>query len=333
MKNNEAYNGLSDRRLKVLIILVAVLIGWMCFRGQPFRARQTAPATVSPNLQEVIKLTKAHMTDDVILAFIHNSGAAYNLSADDVLYLNGQGVSQPVISALIQSKATAPLPAPAPSYQAPTPAPTYPAGCQQSFSTPPYQVNPPGEPGTPAPQISEGSAPPLRGIGSDAAVFSKPIVALRNMGGHPRQRALLDSFGASDHAGLASVFHGRPLGIHGARVVLALGLSVGRLCIPLRALVSRSRYGWAWVPGYHWGPGWVCWRNAEDAGFCGWAPLPPSARFEVGVGLVWNGGVAVDTDFGLGADMFVFLPFDHFWDHDYRVCGRPALASRGSVSP
>jgi hypothetical protein len=77
-------------------------------------------------------------------------------------------------------------------------------------------------------------------------------------------------------------------------------------------------FGWAWVPGYHWGPGWVCWRNAEDAGYCGWAPLPPGARFEVGVGLIWNGRVAVDTDFGLGPDLFVFIPFDHFWAHDYR---------------
>jgi hypothetical protein len=78
------------------------------------------------------------------------------------------------------------------------------------------------------------------------------------------------------------------------------------------------QFGWAWVPGYHWGPGWVCWRNAENAGFCGWAPLPPGARFEVGVGLIWNGRVAVDTDFGLAPDAFVFLPFDHFWAHDYR---------------
>jgi hypothetical protein len=79
-----------------------------------------------------------------------------------------------------------------------------------------------------------------------------------------------------------------------------------------------SIHGWAWVPGYHWGPGWVCWRNAEAAGYCGWAPLPPGARFEVGVGLMWNGRVAVDADFGLGVDAFVFLPFDHFWAHDYR---------------
>jgi len=31
--------------------------------------------------------------------------------------------------------------------------------------------------------------------------------------------------------------------------------------------------GWVWVPGSHWGPAWVSWRNG--GGYCGWAPLPP----------------------------------------------------------
>ena len=121
MKNNEFYNGLSDKRLKVLILLVALLIGWLCFRGATTGRAQTTPATISANLQEVIKLTKAHMTDDVILAYIHNSGAAYNLSADDVLYLNNQGVSQPVISALLQSKGSAVYATPAPTPTSPAP--------------------------------------------------------------------------------------------------------------------------------------------------------------------------------------------------------------------
>ncbi len=31
--------------------------------------------------------------------------------------------------------------------------------------------------------------------------------------------------------------------------------------------------GWVWVPGSHWGPAWVAWRNG--GGYCGWAPLAP----------------------------------------------------------
>ena len=34
--------------------------------------------------------------------------------------------------------------------------------------------------------------------------------------------------------------------------------------------------GWAWVPGYQWGPGWVSWRTSND--YVGWAPLPPKVE-------------------------------------------------------
>jgi hypothetical protein len=77
-------------------------------------------------------------------------------------------------------------------------------------------------------------------------------------------------------------------------------------------------YGWLWVPDYTWAPAWVCWRNAEADGYFGWAALPPGARFVAGEGLYFDGRLAMDIDFGLGWDAFVFVSFDHFWDHDYR---------------
>src|SRR5580692_8819199 len=69
--------------------------------------------TPSPGLDEVVKLSKAQMSDDVILNYVRGSGKAYNLSADDILYLKGQGVSQPVISALLQTKSAGAPPPPA----------------------------------------------------------------------------------------------------------------------------------------------------------------------------------------------------------------------------
>jgi hypothetical protein len=47
--------------------------------------------------------------------------------------------------------------------------------------------------------------------------------------------------------------------------------------------------GWGWVPGTVWAPAWVSWRHG--GGYLGWAPLPPSVGFSVGVGLVWGGVV------------------------------------------
>ena len=38
---------------------------------------------------------------------------------------------------------------------------------------------------------------------------------------------------------------------------------------------------------------------------------------------MWNGRLAMDVDFGLAPDMFVFIPFDHFWAHDYLAFRAP----------
>lgn len=41
--------------------------------------------------------------------------------------------------------------------------------------------------------------------------------------------------------------------------------------------------GWAWVPGYEWGPAWVNWRS--NAGYYGWAPLGPGVSIHVAVNI------------------------------------------------
>ena len=47
---------------------------------------------------------------------------------------------------------------------------------------------------------------------------------------------------------------------------------------------SDSRYGgWVWVPGRRWAPAWVDWRQSDD--YVGWAPLPPEAKWQPGVGI------------------------------------------------
>jgi hypothetical protein len=80
--------------------LLIVAIYWC---GAECASAQTSASGHAANLDEIVKLTKAQMTDDVILNFIKGSGNQYNLSADDLVYLKSQGVSQPVISALLQT--------------------------------------------------------------------------------------------------------------------------------------------------------------------------------------------------------------------------------------
>jgi hypothetical protein len=76
--------------------------------------------------------------------------------------------------------------------------------------------------------------------------------------------------------------------------------------------------GWVWVPGYDYAPAWVVWRHDDADGYVGWAPLPPGAVFVNG-GWVFHGArVGVDFDFGLGANFFTFVGYDHFWEHNFR---------------
>lgn len=46
-------------------------------------------------------------------------------------------------------------------------------------------------------------------------------------------------------------------------------------------------HGWLWVPGTVWAPAWVAWRQGH--GWIGWAPLPPDARWRIGIGLDLGG--------------------------------------------
>lgn len=73
--------------------------------------------------------------------------------------------------------------------------------------------------------------------------------------------------------------------------------------------VELSQYGWVWVPGSEWAPGWVAWRQSPD--WVGWAPLPP----EPGV----CDGVYRDCDsrYGLGPTSYVFIPIIQFVSPTY----------------
>lgn len=76
-----------------------------------------------------------------------------------------------------------------------------------------------------------------------------------------------------------------------------------------------NRYRWVWVPDTVWAPAWVSWRHTDT--HCGWAPLPPGARFRIGFGfMVENADSAFDVQFGLTAQHYVFIRNNHFGDRD-----------------
>ena len=296
------------------VAVLGLAVGTGCWSGINTALAQTqysqSTVTVSPGLDEIVKLSRAQMTDDVIINFIKNSGTQYNLTADDLVYLKTQGVSQPVISTLLQTRgSSAPAvqpPAPAYGTQAPV-APPPPAQPPADYQPPPPTYQPDASQPPPAPEVATVNFDYFHDQLQPFGVWESmpgygwvwyPSEAAMN----PDWRPYSDQghweysdqgwLWQSDYPWGDVVFH------------------YGRW---MRAIDGR----WAWVPAYDWAPAWVAWRHAEAEGCVGWAPLPPAAEFRVGVGLTWGGRVAVDADFGLGADFFTFVAFDHFWDHDF----------------
>ena len=70
-----------------------------------------APAT--PAIQypygvdDVVKLSRAQISEDIIVNFVQNSGATYSLSSKDIVNLKNEGVSDRVLNAMLDQKKAA----------------------------------------------------------------------------------------------------------------------------------------------------------------------------------------------------------------------------------
>ena len=264
----------------------------------------TAPANLSPGLDEIVQLAQAGVGDDVLLAYVENSPKSYKLEVDEILYLHDLGISVEVISALVRHAPSSPDPAPTLAATAPQP------------STPAENVNtnPPSPPTVEA-EPSNANAyavtPPVEqvnynyfyqtlapyGTWIDLPAYGwcwQPTVAVVDVGWRPycnRGRWLWTDCGwywQSDYAwGWAPFHYGR--------------------------WHRSAAYGWVWFPDSAWAPAWVTWRYSDA--YCGWAPLPPGAHFDVGIGFRFHGGrVGLGFDFGLVPDCFTFVPTGRLCD-------------------
>jgi hypothetical protein len=75
----------------------------------------------------------------------------------------------------------------------------------------------------------------------------------------------------------------------------------------------HPEHGWCWVPDNEWGPAWVAWRWGDD--YCGWAPLPPRARYDRRGGFYFGDTRArEDFEFNLTMDDYFFVSAGHLCD-------------------
>ena len=66
-------------------VLATAALGWMCWGAGTTCLAQTTAANLSPDLQEVVKLSQQKMSDDIITSYIKNTGHPFKLGADDIL--------------------------------------------------------------------------------------------------------------------------------------------------------------------------------------------------------------------------------------------------------
>lgn len=62
------------------------------------------PAKLPYGVEDVLKLTHAQVSEDVVLNYVLNSGTAYNLGVKDIIFLRSQGVSDRVLTTMMNQR-------------------------------------------------------------------------------------------------------------------------------------------------------------------------------------------------------------------------------------
>jgi hypothetical protein len=256
------------------------------------------PADLSPGLADIIRLAQAHVDENVILAFILNSGQTYSPTADDILYLSDLGLSQTVIGALFKQKppaqpemaATA---GPTPVDSAKLLSPDAPFAAQQGANAGLfYNALAPYGAWTQVPDYGLCWQPTAETLNPDWRPYVDQGQWLYTDNGW---------YWRSDYSWGWAVFH------------------YGRWS-------KNGRFSWVWVPDNVWGPAWVSWRIAWS--YSGWAPLPPGVGLAA-AGLTFNHHrVAPDSDVGLPGGWFTFVSEGNFLSRNLPGYAIPASQAK-----
>ena len=251
----------------------------------------------SANLNDIIKLARAGVSENLMLRFAGNTSGAFGLGAKEIIYLNDLGVSDAVINAMMQHDRTEPAAVQTTPAQQPVAEVVAPAA-------PVYEDQPEVVIAEPAPVTVNYFYETLSPYGAWVEVDGygrcwQPTIVVQQPGWQPyrdRGHWVYSNHGwfwASDYSWGGVAFH------------------YGRwFRSPVR--------GWVWIPDTMWSPAWVSWRQSNE--YCGWAPLPPLACYSPGYGFSYrNRNVGISFDFGLGADCFTFVSRQNFrdprWQH------------------
>ncbi len=120
---------MNTKKIIAALAATSLVLSAATVRAQDSTATVTVPPAIvnasAPPLaygvSQILQLAQAKVGDDTIIAYIKSSGNSYGLNADQIIYLQQQGVSGPVITTMLNqpkpgvaaSIVSAPAPAPA----------------------------------------------------------------------------------------------------------------------------------------------------------------------------------------------------------------------------
>ena len=273
-----------------------------------------APPELPAPVQEVVRLAQTTLSEGVLVDYIAVIKEPFSLDADQVIYLNDLGVPMAAIQALLKrSTATTGTAAAVPRGNVVQPGPPAPAPAPATAAAFAPTTVAPAE-GAPPP--SAAAAPVVVAQPATTVTYNTFYETLSPYGSWVE----VPGAGWCWRPSVAVVdADWQPYGDGGAWVWSDCGwywrssYSWGWAPFHYGRWHRAAGFGWCWTPDYQWAPAWVTWRSS--GAHCGWAPLPPSCGWTVGVGLTWRGSrAAFDCDYGLGFDSFVYVGWNRFCD-------------------
>lgn len=226
-------------------------------------------AYCSDIMDEVIKLQRAGIDNEVILHYVQNSNSNADLSADDIQRLEDVGVSSTVVVAMLDRS--------------------------KELRDDPTKIHTaaPADPFTTQPQVTVNTrefdtevAAPAEGH-ADISLFYEALSPY----GTWTQDA--DNGWVWEPADAVRDQEWRPYANDGHWTSTDQGWywesasPYGWATFHYGRWGYNSNHRWSWSPDNVWGPAWVDWRNSDD--YIGWAPLPFGSRFEAGIGFNYRG--------------------------------------------
>lgn len=280
-------------------------------------AKVVAPPRLAPDVPlsqtaaEVVKLAQAGVDQGVMLAFVTNSSYVFALNSDDIIYLNDVGVPEPVVTAMLQQDQSIRMETSAISGQPPvyTNQLVQVPGAPTAYPDATQVLNTESAPQEPQISIAEG-APQSNAAYTYFYDSLSPYGTWIDVEGYGR--CWQPTVVLSDRSWT-------PYGDRGHWVYTDAGwywasdYSWGWAPFHYGRWFQHSTWGWCWAPDTVWGPSWVSWRYTP--GYCGWAPLPPTAYYNPGFGFSYYGSsVSWSFGFGLGYNSYIFVPSYSFCD-------------------